>query len=129
MSYILVVDDEPDIRDLVKDILEDEGHEVATAENGLVARKQLRDRRLGEEDLTEIDGTADVEPDVSLPETILDRGAGRDAVVLVGHLAEDRSLLHLDDENDTTFGPGLRFEDDVRKPAQESTEHSSFMDR
>lgn len=45
VSYILVVDDEPDIRDLVKDILEDEGHEVATAENGLVARKQLRDRR------------------------------------------------------------------------------------
>jgi len=45
MSYILVVDDEPDIRDLVKDILEDEGHQVATAENGLAAKKQLRDRR------------------------------------------------------------------------------------
>lgn len=45
MSYILVVDDEPDIRDLVKDILEDEGHQVATAENGAAARRQLRDRR------------------------------------------------------------------------------------
>lgn len=45
MSYILVVDDEPDIRELVKDILEDEGHEVATAENGLAARKLLRERR------------------------------------------------------------------------------------
>jgi CheY-like chemotaxis protein len=29
-SYILVVDDEPDIRDLVKDILEDEGYASAT---------------------------------------------------------------------------------------------------
>ena len=45
MSYILVVDDEPDIRDLVKDILEDEGHQVATAENGAAARKLLRERR------------------------------------------------------------------------------------
>jgi two-component system nitrogen regulation response regulator NtrX len=45
MSYILVVDDEPDIRELVKDILEDEGHQVATAENGIAARKLLRERR------------------------------------------------------------------------------------
>ena len=45
MSYILVVDDEPDIRELVKDILEDEGHQVATAENGVAARKLLRERR------------------------------------------------------------------------------------
>lgn len=45
MSYILVVDDEPDIRELVKDILEDEGHQVATAENGVAARKSLRDKK------------------------------------------------------------------------------------
>lgn len=45
MSYILVVDDEPDIRELVKDILEDEGHKVAVAENGVAARKLLRERR------------------------------------------------------------------------------------
>ena len=45
MSYILVVDDEPDIRELVKDILEDEGHQVAVAENGIAARKLLRERR------------------------------------------------------------------------------------
>ncbi|MGD2118149.1 MAG: sigma-54 dependent transcriptional regulator [Chromatiales bacterium] len=45
MSYILVVDDEPDIRGLVKDILEDEGHQVATAENGVAARQSLQHRR------------------------------------------------------------------------------------
>ena len=31
--YILIVDDEADICSLVKEILEDEGYEVSTAEN------------------------------------------------------------------------------------------------
>lgn len=43
-SYVLVIDDEPDIRETVKDILEDEGYEVALAENAESARRQLRDR-------------------------------------------------------------------------------------
>lgn len=38
MSEILVVDDEPGIRDLLKEILEDEGYEVRLAENGEQAR-------------------------------------------------------------------------------------------
>lgn len=37
-AHILVVDDEPDIRELVRDILEDEGHRVSVAENGEAAR-------------------------------------------------------------------------------------------
>jgi two-component system nitrogen regulation response regulator NtrX len=44
-TFLLVVDDEPDIRDLVKEILEDEGYQVATAENGQAARHALRERR------------------------------------------------------------------------------------
>ena len=43
--YILVVDDEPDIRDLVKDILEDEGYAVSTAENAAAAREARRVQR------------------------------------------------------------------------------------
>jgi two-component system nitrogen regulation response regulator NtrX len=43
--HILVVDDEPDIRALVQEILEDEGFLVAIAENGESARHALRDRR------------------------------------------------------------------------------------
>jgi len=43
--FILVVDDEPDIRELVKDILMDEGYKVGTAENGESARASLRERR------------------------------------------------------------------------------------
>lgn len=43
--HILVVDDEPDIRDLVKEILEDEGYEVTTAANGAEAQEARRARR------------------------------------------------------------------------------------
>ncbi len=43
--HILVVDDEPDIRDLVKEILEDEGYEVSVAKDAEAARKQRRSRR------------------------------------------------------------------------------------
>lgn len=44
-GYILVVDDEPDIRQLVQEILEDEGYEVDTAENGQTAKESCRLRR------------------------------------------------------------------------------------
>jgi DNA-binding NtrC family response regulator len=43
--YVLVVDDEPDIRQLVQEILQDEGYEVVTAENGEVARTILKSKR------------------------------------------------------------------------------------
>ncbi|GAA0415247.1 nitrogen assimilation response regulator NtrX [Cocleimonas flava] len=44
-QYILVVDDEPDIRQLVSEILEDEGYEVATAENAEEAKELRRKRK------------------------------------------------------------------------------------
>ncbi|MGI9320692.1 MAG: sigma-54-dependent transcriptional regulator [Thiogranum sp.] len=44
-GHILVVDDEPDIRNLVKEILEDEGFEVNIAESGETARHARRMRR------------------------------------------------------------------------------------
>ncbi len=44
-THILVVDDEPDIRETVRDILEDEGYAVTNAENGEAARHALRERR------------------------------------------------------------------------------------
>ncbi len=43
--HILVVDDEPDIRVLVKEILEDEGFEISLAENAAAAREARRQRR------------------------------------------------------------------------------------
>jgi DNA-binding NtrC family response regulator len=50
--YILVVDDEPDIREIVRDILEDEGYRVGLAENAAAAREARRTRR---PDLTLLD--------------------------------------------------------------------------
>ena len=44
-SHILVVDDETDIRELVKEILEDEQYVVSVAANGAEARQALIDRR------------------------------------------------------------------------------------
>ncbi len=44
-GHILVVDDEPDIRSLLKEILEDEGFEVTAAENAEQARESRRHRR------------------------------------------------------------------------------------
>ena len=42
---ILVVDDEPDIRHLVQEILEDEGYQVEVAENGEAARLAYRNQK------------------------------------------------------------------------------------
>lgn len=44
-QYIMVVDDEPDIRQLVSEILEDEGYKVVTAENATKARELHRSRK------------------------------------------------------------------------------------
>jgi two-component system nitrogen regulation response regulator NtrX len=44
-AYILVVDDEPDIRQLLQEILEDEDYEVAVAENGATARNLWSSRK------------------------------------------------------------------------------------
>lgn len=44
-ARILVVDDEPDIRHLVQEILEDEGYEVEVADNGEHAREATRRQR------------------------------------------------------------------------------------
>lgn len=44
MSEILVVDDEPGIRTLMQEILEEEGYEVRLAENGAAARKAMQDK-------------------------------------------------------------------------------------
>ncbi len=44
-QQILVVDDEPDIRTLLKEILEDEGYNVTTAENAAEARQARQQQR------------------------------------------------------------------------------------
>jgi len=81
--YILVVDDEPDIRELVKDILEDEGYQVGTAENGESARRALRERR---PDLILLDiWMPDVDGITLLKEWREENGLPCPVVVMSGH--------------------------------------------
>ena len=42
-QHILVVDDEPDIRNILQDILQDEGYSVSVAENADQARVRFRE--------------------------------------------------------------------------------------
>ncbi len=44
-NHILVVDDEPDIRTMLREIFEDEGYTVSIAENGAAARQMRRAHR------------------------------------------------------------------------------------
>ena len=44
MARILVVDDEPDIRQILRTVLEQEGHEVVEADDGLSAYEVARER-------------------------------------------------------------------------------------
>ncbi len=82
-SHILVVDDEPDIRILVKEILEDESYSVAIAENGAAARNALRDRR---PDLVLLDiWMPDVDGITLLKEWAEDDGLPCPVIMMSGH--------------------------------------------
>ena len=84
MTHILVVDDEPDIRGLLRDILEDEGYAVSLACNGSEAREARRERRpdliLLDIWMPDIDG-------ISLLKEWLDGGPAQDipVVMMSGH--------------------------------------------
>jgi DNA-binding NtrC family response regulator len=81
--YILVVDDEPDIRELVKEILEDEDFRVATAESGRVARQVLRE---GRPDLILLDiWMPDVDGITLLKEWAEDEGLPCPVIMMSGH--------------------------------------------
>ena len=81
--YVLVVDDEPDIRVLVKEILEDEHYDVGTADNGASARQALRDRR---PDLVLLDiWMPDVDGISLLKEWSEDEGLPCPVIIMSGH--------------------------------------------
>jgi two-component system, NtrC family, nitrogen regulation response regulator NtrX len=82
-SHILVVDDEPDIRNMVKEILEDESYSVTAAENGAAARSALRDRR---PDLVLLDiWMPDVDGVTLLKEWAEDDGLPCPVIMMSGH--------------------------------------------
>ena len=80
--YILVVDDEPDIRHLVQEILVDEGYEVAVAENGEAARRSHRDRR---PDLVLLDIWMPDLDGISLLKEWAEEGLAMPVIMMSGH--------------------------------------------
>ena len=89
-AQILVVDDEPDIRELVREILEDEGYEVAVAENGEAARASFA-RNLPDLVLLDI-WMPDVDGITLLKEWSSGGGLGCPVVVMTGHGSVDTAI-------------------------------------
>lgn len=81
--YILIVDDEPEIRSLVQEILEDESYEVSVAENGTQAREKRRERK---PDLILLDvWMPDVDGISLLKEWHEDQGQTTPVIIMSGH--------------------------------------------
>lgn len=82
-SLVMVVDDEPDIRDLVREILEDEGYAVVVAEDVKTAREAIAERL---PDLVLLDIWMPEQDGVSLLKEWRDEGALKFPVVMIsGH--------------------------------------------
>ncbi len=80
--YILVVDDEPDIRQLIQEILQDEGYQVAVAKDGEEAhtliRKEMPDLILLDVWMPDIDG-------ITLYKQLLAEGCQAPVIIMSGH--------------------------------------------
>ncbi len=80
--YILVVDDEPDIRQLIQEILQDEGYQVAVAKDGEEARtlirKELPELILLDVWMPDIDG-------ITLYKQLLAEGCQAPVIIMSGH--------------------------------------------
>ena len=82
-ANILVVDDEPDIRSSLKDILEDEGCTVSLAENGAAARRMVRQQP---PDLILLDiWMPDIDGISLLKEFVTELGITAPVVMMSGH--------------------------------------------
>ncbi|MCB1628896.1 MAG: sigma-54-dependent Fis family transcriptional regulator [Xanthomonadales bacterium] len=81
-AHILVVDDEPDIRSLVQEILEDEGYAVRSAEGAEPARKAIRSER---PDLVLLDVWMPDADGISLLKEWQGQGLDMTVVMMSGH--------------------------------------------
>ncbi|NND82607.1 MAG: sigma-54-dependent Fis family transcriptional regulator [Gammaproteobacteria bacterium] len=82
--HILVVDDEPDIRNILQDILQDEGYSVSLAENAAQARRQFNKKR---PDLVLLDIWMPKEDGISVLQNWVDNGELKHTPVIMisGH--------------------------------------------
>lgn len=91
MGHILIVDDEVDIRELLKYNLEKEGHTTDVAENGAVALDRIRDRK---PDLMLLDVMMPVMDGIQTCETIKEDQTNKDILIcFLTARAEDYSQI------------------------------------
>ena len=110
MKKILVVDDEEDIRDLLRDILTDSGYEVITAEDGLKAVSEVKKSP----------------PDLIILDVMMPIISGPRLMVLLRSYAEPVSKIpiiicsasHVVDEVVNSGEFGVKPEDCISKPFQ-----------
>lgn len=88
-ARILVVDDEQNIRELIDEILSEEGYAVTTAENAATARKA---RRSGHFDLTLLDIWMPDTDGISLLKEWADSGSLGSVVMMSGHGTVDTAV-------------------------------------
>ena len=89
-SLVMVVDDEPDIRDLVREILEDEGYAVVVAEDVKTAREAIQERV---PDLVLLDIWMPEQDGVSLLKEWCDQGPLKFPVVMIsGHATVETAV-------------------------------------
>lgn len=81
-AKILVVDDEPDIRNIIGDILEDEGYLTVSAENADTARAQLAEH---DPDLILLDIWMPDTDGITLLKEWMDQGCGASVIMISGH--------------------------------------------
>ena len=83
-KHILVVDDEPDIRSILQDILQDEGYSVGLAENGDEARQRFEEQK---PDLVLLDIWMPKEDGMSVLKSWVDKNQLNDTPVIMisGH--------------------------------------------
>lgn len=82
MESVLVVDDEPGIRDIVGEILEDEGYRVVTAENAENARREFESQS---PDIVLLDIWMPDTDGISLLKEWTEQGANTPVVMISGH--------------------------------------------
>src|SRR5690606_20243834 len=80
--YILIVDDEPDIRNIISDILGDEGFETAAAESAEQAREMVAER---EPELVLLDIWMPGTDGISLLRELIAEGGTSSVIMISGH--------------------------------------------
>lgn len=89
MSTVLVIDDERGIRDVLKDILEDEGYRVRTAEDGIDGLEVMKDEQV---DLVILDIWLPNMGGIDVLKEIKSRNSDAEVIIISGHANIDMAV-------------------------------------